>query len=349
MNINELLKRIKTEEEILMIKKAYIFASEKLDNINSHNGKSLMQHVLLIINTLLDFNADSLTIISAMLYETINYGYSKEEIEKEFGHSIATIASDTALINKLECYSPSEYEKYLKGILKETPENVRSLFIKLAERFYIMQTMEKFSEQYQKKLAESTLNVLIPTANRLRLNFIKSKLEDLCLYYLEPQIYTEISEKLNATSEDLKGYLKNMQIAISNLLTENNIDFVLKSRVKNFYSIYKKMCSGKTFEDIYDILAIRILTPKENDCTKIIQLIHSKYKNIPSRYKDYIHNPKENMYQSIHTTIIGEDNRFYEIQIRTNEMNKNAEKGSASHNLYKKKKYENIIDKKNQS
>lgn len=337
MNIDEILAKVKKKEDIPLIKKAYSFADGRISNINYIDGKPLMQYILAIVNTLLDFNADNLTIISTVLYETLNYGISKEEIEKEFNASVASVASGIVTINRLERYNSNDFETYLKETLMDSPENVRSLFIKLAERFYDMQTMQNFPEQCQRKIASETLNILVPTASRLGLNFIRSKLEDLCLYYLEPEIYNEILKRLNGTPSILSTYLNSMKKNISDLLAENNMNCVIKGRVKNVYSIYNKLCSGKSWEDIYDILAIRILTEDKTDCVRIAELIHSRYRPVSPRFKDYINNPKENMYQSIHTTIVGEDNRFYEIQIRTYEMNKNAEKGSASHRLYKER------------
>lgn len=337
MGIDELLSKVKKKEDIFLIEKAYLFADARLSNIDYTDENSIMQHVLAVANTLLDFNADNLTIISALLYETINYGVSKEEIAQEFDSQVANIAFGTATINNLEHYNSNDYETHLKETLSASEENVRSLFIKLAERFYNMQNMQNLSKQQQRNIAEETLNVLTPAASRLGLNFIRSKLEDLCLYYLKPKIYNEILERLNGTPSVLNTHLNNMKESISNLLAENNISCTIKSRVKSIYSIYNKLCNGKSWEDIYDILALRILAEKDDDCTRIVDLIHSKYAFIPSRLKDYINSPKENMYQSIHTTIIGEDNRFYEIQVRTYEMNKTAENGSASHRLFKKK------------
>lgn len=341
MNIDNILSRVEKKEDLLLIIKAYSFANRRLSNINYIDGKSLMQHILEVVNTLLDFNADNQTIISCLLYETLNYGILKEEIEKEFDNMIANIASGIVIINKLEHSNGNNFEIYLKETLVDSPENVRSLFIKLAERFYDMQNIQNIPNQCQKNIARETLNILVPTASRLGLSFIRRELEDLCFYYLEPEIYNEILRKLNGTPSILSTYLNNMKKEIYDLLTENNIDCVIKCRVKNIFSIYNKLCRGKTWEEIYDILAIRILTENKTDCDKIVQLIHSKYTPVPSRFKDYINNPKENMYQSIHTTIIGEDNRFYEIQIRTFEMNKTAEKGSASHRLYELERNKN--------
>lgn len=341
INIDHIISRIKKKEDLPIIEKAYTYTNEKLIGLNYINGEPLINYILEIANTLLDFNADNLTIISCILYGAINSGVSKEEIEKEFDSTIANIALGTSRINKLEL--TENLEIYLRETLFETPENVRSLFINLAERFYNMQTMQKTTIEYQKKVAKETLDILVPAASRLGLNYIRSRLEDLCLFYLEPETYNFILENLNGTPDILSLYLNNMKKNISDLLSENNIEYIIKGRVKNIYSIYNKLASGKKLEDIYDILAIRILVESVSDCNKVLELIHSQYNYMPTRFKDYINNPKENMYQSLHTTIKGSNNRFYEIQIRTYNMNKNAEKGDAAHRLYKERKLKKSV------
>ena len=337
MDINEILLRITDKDGIPLMQKAYLFEKMILSKINYTDEKTIMNDTLSTVNVLLDFRADNLTIISALVYKTLNYGVTNEKIKKEFDDSVANIAAGIVKINNLERCSSNDYELYLKETLMDSPEEVRSLFIKLAERFYEMKNMQNLPEQYQKRIASETLNTLVPAASRLRLNFIRSRLEDLCLSYLNPQIYNEILKKLDADYNTLVMHLNSMKKDISDLLTENSINFVIKGRVKNVYSIYNKLCNGKSWEDIYDILALKIITDNEVDCMRIAQLIHSKHKSISSRFKNYISKPKENMYQSIHTTIIGEDNRFYEIQIRTHEMNMVDEKGTADHRLYKEK------------
>ena len=216
-------------------------------------------------------------------------------------------------------------------------EDVRVLFIKLADRLHNMRTFDAISTERQKKVANETLSVLVPIAHRLGINSIKSELENLCLYYLKPDVYNDILEKLNATVDSLNNYLIEMQESICDLLNENEIKFEIKGRVKSVYSIYNKLSTGKKWDDIYDILALRIFVDKESDCYAVVGLIHSKFRPIPSRFKDYIAVPKENMYQSLHTTVFGPGGKFYEIQIRTYEMDEIAEKGIASHWSYKEK------------
>ena len=176
-----------------------------------------------------------------------------------------------------------------------------------------------------------------PIAHRLGINAIKSELENLCLYYLKPQVYNDILAKLEDTTEELQDYLNSMKDSISNLLKDNDMKFEIKGRVKSVYSIYNKLNNGKKWEDIYDILALRVFVETEADCYATIGLIHSKYRPVQNRFKDYIAIPKENMYQSLHTTVFGEGGRFYEVQVRTYEMDEIAEKGIASHWSYKEK------------
>lgn len=330
MNIENILSRIENEEDRNLIKKAYAFMNDKLSDVYHSNGELLEKYVLGVTSTLVDFNADCFTIVGNLLYKTINNGVSSDEIEKEFGETIIKIVLG---ISKFDSYDVV----HLQEILDSLPEGKRVLFVKLAERFYEMQSLQEFSVEYQKDVAQDTLNTLVPLALRFRFGYIKSRLEDLSLYYLDPEIYNLILGKLGASSCELKAGLDIMKANVENLLAQNNISAVVKSRVKNIYGIYCKLSRGKNFDDIYDILALRILVDQEHDCNRVAELIHSKYEMIPSRFKNYISCPKENMYQSLHTTVIGEDNRFYEIQIRTNEMHKNAEEGSASYVVYKEK------------
>lgn len=347
MEIDDIKNKIINQDDWPLIEKAYNFANDKLIGLNYINGETLIDCILKVVDTLIEFKADNATIISCLLYELINQGIRKENIEQEFDASISIIALRTSIISSLELSdNKQEYETFLTETLVNTPEDVRCLFIKLAERLLLMRTMQhNTTTEYQKKIAQETLDLLVPTASRLGLNFIRSQIEELCLFYLEPEIYNTILERLKDSPTILNNYLNDMKDSIANLLKENNIEFTIKGRVKNIYSIYNKLCSGKKWEEIYDILAIRILLESEEDCFQVAGLIHSKYQQIPSRYKDYINNPKENTYQSLHTTIIGSDKKIYEIQLRTRQMNINAEKGTASHLLYKmqKKNHKKVI------
>ena len=344
MDIEYIKSRI-NKEDVLLLEKAYQFASKKLSELSYINKHNILNDILEITNTLIDFNADALTLTSSMLYNIINCGIYKDEIEKEFNSTIANIAYGASIVTNTEKLDNTQI-KYLNELNPNSDEDVRILFIKLAESFYYMQNMNYLSIEEKQEIAKDTLNILVPIASKLRLNYIKSRVEDLCLYYLNKDAYKDILTKLDATPDTLKIYLNIMKENISTLLTKNNINFQIKSRVKSIYSIYNKLESGREWSDIYDILAIRILVETKEECKLVAELIHSQYIPIPSRIKDFITNPKENMYQSFHTTIIGIDNRYYEIQIRTHDMNKMAELGSASHHLYKEKQLKRINRKK---
>jgi GTP pyrophosphokinase len=212
-----------------------------------------------------------------------------------------------------------------------------------------MRTIWALTPEKQKQKANETVKVLIPIAHRLGINKIKSELEDLCLKYLKPDIYNDISEKLNDSREDLSIILNDMKENVANILKDYGLKFEIKGRVKSISSIYEKLNKGKKFNDIYDILALRIILEKESDCYLAVGLIHAKYRPMPKRFKDYIASPKENMYQSLHTTVFGVEGYLFEIQLRTAEMDEIAEKGIASHWTYKEsgtKKIQTIMEQK---
>lgn len=328
-----------TESDLNDIKKAYVFADEK------HKGKvrltkePYMTHPLNVALILSDLNVDKTTIMAALLHEVINNGDTyEEEIENAFGREIASIVKTISTINKLELPDDKESSAlYLRKVLVGLAEDVRVLFIKLADRLHNMRTIWAVNPEKQKRKANETMNVLIPIAHRLGIYSIKSELEDLCLKYLKPDVYQDILKQLDASIEELNEVLEEMQISISEMLMEHGIKFHIKSRVKSVYSIYKKLSTWRKWSDIYDILALRIIVEKESDCYLAIGLIHSKFRPIAKRFKDYIAMPKENMYQSLHTGIIGIDGHVFEVQVRTKEMDEIAEKGIASHFSYKEK------------
>ena len=338
MEINFIKSRITNEEDLILFDKAYSFAYDKLINRYRTDGKLLINYILQVINTLIDFKADMQTLIGYFLYETLKNGITENEILQEFDEFSLNLALTTLKISSHDFIFEDESQKfYLEQLSGDSPIDVRAILIKLTQSFYNLNKHNPSIKEYQIQLANETLNILIPIAKKLRLTFIKSKLEDLCLFHLNPNAYNEILDKLGNTPEELNENLNDFKNNILNLLNYNEINSTIKSRVKNFYSIYNKLMSGKKWEEIYDILAIRIIVDDISLCNKVIELIHSKYTFLPSRFKDYINNPKENMYQSLHTTIIDEDGKTYEIQVRTPEMNITAEIGSASHQLYKER------------
>lgn len=340
--LNELLEKLEhnfEKEEIEEIKRTYEFASKKHTGKTRLTGEEYITHPLNVALILSDLNVDKTTIMASLLHETINNGgCTEEELLENFGSEITSIVKSISTINKLEL--PDEKESsaiYLRKVLVGLSEDVRVLFIKLADRLHNMRTIWAVRPEKQKRKANETMNVLIPIAHRLGIYSIKSELEDLCLRYLKPDVYEDILKQLNASIEELQTVLEEMQDSISNLLIEHGIKFHIKSRVKSVYSIYKKLEKGKKWSEIYDILALRVITDKVSDCYLTIGLIHSKFRPLAKRFKDYIAMPKENMYQSLHTGVFGIDGNIFEIQVRTHEMDEIAEKGIASHWSYKEK------------
>lgn len=332
-------KIIKKQDELDVINNAYGFASVKHNGRKRRNGDDYICHPLEVANILCDLNVDYVTLASALLHETINHSEATvDEIREEFGDEIATIVHSLSKINRLELSDDKDSSAaYLRKVLVGLSEDVRVLFIKLADRLHNMRTLDALTIEEQKQKANETTAVLIPIAHRLGINSIKSELEDLCLRYTKPDVYNDILEKLDASREQLNEYLLEMKQSISDILTENGIPFKIKGRVKSVHSLYNKMDNGKRFSDIYDILALRVFVDTEQECYLTIGLIHSKFRPMPRRFKDYVANPKENMYQSLHTTVFGVEGQLFEVQVRTYEMDEIAEKGIASHWSYKEK------------
>ncbi len=333
------------------IKKAYEYAKKEHAGMKRLTGDDFITHPLEVTKILLDLNVDDTTIIASLLHEVINNGNKTyEDIEEDFGEEVAKIVLSVSKINKLELPDNNESSViYLRKILVGLAEDVRVLYIKLADRLHNMRTNWAINPLKQKQKAEETMSVLVPIAHRLGINSIKSELENLSLYYLKPDVYNDILEKLNDTVDELNDYLEEMKESIIELLTEAGIKFEIKGRVKSVYSIYNKLSNGKEWSKIYDILALRIFVDEESECYQVIGLIHSRFRPMPKRFKDYIASPKENMYQSLHTTVFGVEGHVFEIQVRTYEMDEIAEKGLASHWSYKEKgtkKIQNMMEQK---
>lgn len=351
INFEELVPRLEKREQFETIKKAYLYAYNEHKGMKRLTGDDFITHPLEVTKILMDLNVDDTTIIASLLHEVINNGNKTyDDLVNDFGEDIAKIVLSVSKINKLELPDNNESSViYLRKILVGLAQDVRVLYIKLADRLHNMRTNWAINPQKQKQKAEETMSVLVPIAHRLGINSIKSELENLSLYYLKPDVYNDILEKLNETVDELNGCLEEMKESIIDLLTEAGIKFEIKGRVKSVYSIYNKLSNGKEWNKIYDILALRIFVEEESDCYQVIGLIHSRFRPMPKRFKDYIASPKENMYQSLHTTVFGIEGHVFEIQVRTYEMDEIAEKGIASHWSYKEKgtkKIQNVMEQK---
>ena len=329
-----------TKEEVKEIDKAYIYAKEKHKGQYRKTGEEYINHPLFVAYILTSINADKDTIISALLHDTIeDTEASKAEIKEMFGAVVAQLVDGVTKINNINVSTDNEYlTSYYKKIIVGMSEDVRVIIIKLADRLHNMRTLYALDHEKQKRKAKETLEILAPIAHRLGMNKIKSELEELSLKYLKPEAYRDVAEKLNKTKKEREECVKKMMDEVSALLKQNNIKHEIKGRAKSIYSIYKKLDKGRSFNDIYDLLAIRILVDKEQECYLALGLIHSKYKPVSKRFKDFIAMPKTNLYQTLHTTVFGLEGNLFEIQIRTYEMDEIAENGIASHWAYKEQK-----------
>ena len=320
-----------------MIRKAYMLAFEKHFGVKRKSGEDYIIHPLNVAYILTEIYADAKTIQAALLHDVVeDTDVTIEEIEEMFGSEVALLVNGVTKINRLNFQGDNEamianHRKILVGLT----EDVRVIIIKLADRLHNMRTIWALPEKKQKQKAKETLDILTPIAHRLGIGSIKSELEDLSLRYYKPDTYFDIVEKLNKSKAERDQLVIEMKQSVSSLLNEHGIKHEIKGRSKSIYSIYKKLDKGKKFSDIFDLLALRVFVDTESECYQALGIIHSKYRPIPKRFKDYVAMPKTNMYQSLHTTVFGEGGQLYEIQIRTYEMDKVAELGIASHWSYK--------------
>ena len=328
---------INEQEKLDIITKSYRFAFEYHLGQKRLTGEDYIIHPLNVAYILAGIKADYETISASLLHEVLEEGkVTENDLKEEFGENIATLVKAVTTINRLSFSGDNEavianHRKIIVGL----SEDVRVIIIKLADRLHNMRTLWAIPEKSQKEKAKETLDVLTPIAHRLGMNKIKAELEDLSLRYYKPDVYFQIVEKLNQSKIERDALVMEMQNSVSRLLTEHGIKHEIKGRAKSIYSIYKKMDKGKRFSDIYDIFALRVFVDTVQDCYQALGIIHSKFKPIPKRFKDYIAMPKTNMYQSLHTTVFGLDGNLFEIQIRTYEMDQIAENGIASHWSYK--------------
>lgn len=344
LTFDTLLSKIKTynteETEYQLIQKAYDFAFEKHFGVKRLTGEDYIEHPLNVAYILAEtYKVDCATICAALLHDTIeDCDVTKEEIAQKFSPEIAELVDGVTKINRLNFQGDNEatianHRKILVGL----SEDVRVIIIKLADRLHNLRTIWIMPEKKQKATAKETLDILTPIASRLGMNQMKGELEDLSLRYYKPDAYFDIVEKLNQTKRERDNNVIEMMENVSKLLNEHDIKHEIKGRAKSIYSIFKKLDKGRRFSDIYDLLAMRVFVENEAECYQALGIIHSKYRPIPKRFKDYIAMPKTNMYQSLHTTVFGVEGQLYEIQIRTYEMDRIAEYGIASHWSYKEK------------
>lgn len=344
ITFNEVLEAtrsyITNDNEIELIKTSYNLANNKHNGQYRKSKEPYIIHPLNVALILTTIYADYETICAALLHDVLeDCDCTRDEMESQVGNNITKLVEGVTKLSKLHFSTENEYLiEYYKKIIVGMSEDVRVIIIKLADRLHNMRTLWALPEKKQKQKAKESLEILAPIAHHLGIHKIKSELEDLSLRYLKSDVFYDIAEKLSKTKLEREKTVNEMQQSVSDLLTEHNIVHEIKGRAKSIYSIYNKLNKGKKFNEIYDLLALRILVDTKQECYLALGIIHSKYRPLPRRFKDYIAMPKPNMYQSLHTTVFGIDGCLFEIQLRTYEMDEIAENGIASHWAYKENK-----------
>lgn len=336
--LKEIQKYIKKEENIDLITRAYLCAEKNHTGQYRKSGEPYIIHAIQVGYILALLRTGPKTIAAGFLHDVVeDCDVTKQEISEMFGEEVASLVESVTKIGALKFKDEKEYlASNHRKIFIAMAKDVRVILIKLADRLHNMRTLQYMSPEKQKKIASETLEVYAPIAHRLGISDIKNELEDLSFQYLNKEKYYEIAKLVEKRKTERDEQVQHMIHDISALMEEHHIKYRIFGRSKHLYSIYKKMITkNKRFEEILDLLAIRIVTDTDTACYEILGYIHAKYRPIPGRFKDYIAMPKVNMYQSLHTTIVAEDGNIFEVQIRTETMDEIAEQGIAAHWRYK--------------
>ena len=338
----ELIKSVKKyhpSTDISMIEKAYKVASEAHKDQKRKSGEPYIIHPLCVAIILADLELDKETIVAGLLHDAVEDTWmTYEEVEKEFGSEVALLVDGVTKLGQLS-YSKDKVEVQAENLRKmflAMAKDIRVILIKLADRLHNMRTLQYMRPEKQQEKARETMDIYAPIAMRLGISKIKVELDDLSLKYLKPDVYYDLVEKVALRKSAREEFVNSIVKQVKQHMEDANIRAQVDGRVKHFFSIYKKMVNqDKTIDQIYDLFAVRIIVDTVKDCYAALGVIHEMYKPIPGRFKDYIAMPKANMYQSLHTTLIGPNGQPFEIQIRTFEMHKTAEYGIAAHWKYK--------------
>lgn len=325
--------------DISMLEKAYKLAMSAHKDQLRKSGEPYIIHPLCVANILADLELDKESIVAGLLHDVVeDTDFTLEQVSEMFSEEIALLVDGVTKLTQLN-YSKDKVEiqaENLRKMFLAMAKDIRVILIKLADRLHNMRTLKYMSSDKQKEIARETMDIYAPIAQRLGISKIKVELDDLSLKYLKPDIYKDLAEKIASKKSERQAYIDSIVQDVRFHIDKAGIPAKIDGRIKHFFSIYKKMVNqNKTFDQIYDLFAVRIIVDNLKDCYAALGVIHEMYKPIPGRFKDYIAMPKPNMYQSLHTTLIGPRGQPFEIQIRTYEMHRTAEYGIAAHWKYK--------------
>lgn len=340
----EILKQIAgtyNSAEQAVLNHAFYFAKSAHTGQKRASGEEYFTHPVAVAKILIDLGMDYNTVAAAFLHDVVeDTPVSESDIKAEFGDEILELVAGVTKLDKIEFKSQEEEQaENFKKIFVSMAKDIRVIIIKLADRLHNMRSLNFLSHERQLRMAHETLDIYAPLAGRLGISQIKCELEDLCLKYIDPEAYEYLSVNINSKLTERQEFVESVVKEIKEILDESHIVGDVFGRPKHFYSIYKKMKKqNKTLDQIYDLTAVRVIVNTVDECYELLGKIHKKWKPIPGRIKDYIAMPKENMYQSLHTTVVTEFGKIFEIQIRTKDMNRTAEYGIAAHWKYKENK-----------
>ncbi len=336
---NELKQEINTENvDFDKLDKAFLYAYQKHKGQKRASGESYIIHPINVAKIVNHFYLDDNSLIAALLHDILeDTDTSPKEIEEEFGKDVLFLVDSLTKIGKIEYKSKEEKQAdNFRKMIVAMAKDIRVILIKLADRLHNMRTICYLNQEKQKRIALETMDVYAPIAHRLGIYWLKSELEDISFKYLYPKDYDYLEKKVRESLAKKQEVISYIESSVKKDLEEANLDCEVSGRVKHLYSIYTKMQRKKIdFDGVYDLLAVRIITKNEADCYAALGVIHKRYKPLPGRFKDYIALPKQNMYQSLHTTVFGPSDAVVEIQIRTRQMHEVAEEGIAAHYRYK--------------
>lgn len=325
-------------EKAQLIQKAYHIADKMHEGQKRLSGEPYIIHPMNVASVLDELGLDERAIAAGLLHDVVeDTSYTKEDMAREFGEDIAALVEGVTKISEIKSQSKeTEAAENIRKMLLATIKDVRVMLIKLADKTHNVRTLKFQPEEKQKRIAKEVLSLYAPIAGKLGVYKVKFELEDLAFQSLHPDEYQEIKKRVSAKKSERDEYIEKIKIILKQRLAEINIDARIDGRAKHFYSIYRKMVTKeKSFSEIFDLRAVRIIANEIKDCYGVLGIVHTLWTPIPGRFKDYIATPKTNLYQSLHTTVFGPDGRPMEVQIRTKEMNAIAENGVAAHWAYK--------------